>query len=143
MTERNKWNSASILTFAIALSIVVFLLCYLPQKYFLKFGEIVIVLFLFYIPLCMYFWQPSESGKEKLNYWCWFMLFSIAWTFIGIFIGSLRYRVPYFSVLRLKLTTWQKMGYLGILAMGPLFLLLSFLSLIRCALFAAINSIIS
>ena len=59
------------------------------------------------------------------------LVFSIAWTFVGPFIGSLIYRVSYIDLITFQDDALDKVGYLGPLAMGPFFFVVAATSIVR------------
>ena len=81
--------------------------------------------------MCFYFWQPHESGKEKMNYWVWLTVFGVAWTFVGFGIGALIYRVSYLGLLTLQSAAWKSLGWMGPLAVGPFLIVLGVVSIMR------------
>ena len=81
--------------------------------------------------MCWFFWQPQVDGREPIRWWIWMLVFSIAWTFIGPFIGSLIYRVSYLGLLTFQDKAWGNVGYLGPLAMGPFLFVLAVVSILR------------
>ena len=80
---------------------------------------------------CFYFWQPHESGKEKMRFWIKFTVFGVVWTFVGFGIGALIYRVPYLGLLTLQSAAWKSLGWMGPLAVGPFLVILGLVSIMR------------
>ena len=81
--------------------------------------------------MCFYFWQPQETGKEKMHYWVWVTVLGVAWTFVGFGIGALIYRVSYFGLLTLQPVAWKNLGWMGPLAIGPFLVALGLVSIMR------------
>ena len=79
--------------------------------------------------LCIYYWQGKELDKIKPNL---FMIsFGLLWTFFGFFIGTLIYRASFVRIITFDQEELNKLGYLGILAVGPFVFLLGVVSSIR------------
>jgi len=90
--------------------------------------------------ICFYFWQPQESGKEKMDYWVWITVFGVAWTFVGFGIGALIYRVPYLGLLTLQPAAWKSLGWMGPLAVGPFLVVLGLVSIVRKGVLNLLNN---
>jgi hypothetical protein len=122
----------------------VFLLCAITAIYYIPFepktrialAALSIVLLL----MCFYFWQPHESGKEKMDYYVWFTVFGVAWTFVGFGIGALIYRVSYLGLLTLQSAAWKSLGWMGPLAVGPFVVVLGLVSIMRKGILTLLNN---
>ena len=123
---------------------IVFLLCAIIAIYYtpfepktrIAFAALSIVLLL----VCLYFWQPHESEKEKMDYWVWFTVFGVAWTLVGFGIGALIYRVSYLGLLRLQSAAWKSLGWMGPLAVGPFLVVLGLVSIMRKGILNLLNN---
>jgi len=102
----------------------------------IAFAALSIVLLL----VCLYFWQPHESEKEKMDYWVWFTVFGVAWTFVGFGIGALIYRVSYLGLLTLQSTAWKSLGWMGPLAVGPFLVVPGLVSIMRKEILNLLNN---
>jgi len=122
---------------------IVFLLCAIPAICYSPFepktrialGALSIVVLL----MCFYFWQLQEKGKEKMDYWVWCTVFGVGWTFVGLWIGALIYRVSYLDLLALQSTAWEGLGWMGPLAIGPFLVLLGLVSILRKGILKLLN----
>jgi hypothetical protein len=123
---------------------IVFLFCAITAIYYAPFepktrialAALSIVLLL----MCLYFWQLHESGKEKMDYWAWFTVFGVAWTFVGFGIGALIYRVSYLGLLTLQSAAWKSLGWMGPLAVGPFLVVLGLVSIMRKEILNLLNN---
>jgi len=117
----------------IFLLLTILLICYfVPFNYHFKIG--IFIALIPTIAICLYFWQPFEMGKERLSFWIKFLLFGIIWSFVGLVVASLIYRVSLLKLLQFDSSAWGKIRYLGILGMGPFFAVISAVSILRIAL---------
>jgi hypothetical protein len=139
MTTRAKYATSSVASIIIVTLLGGYSLFSLPLEFEIQCTLVVVLLITFVA--CLFFWQPSQVGEEKLVFWSLFTLFGVAWTFIGFCIGSAIYRVPYSEVLRLDSDALNSMGYLGPLAIGPLVFLVGVVTLLRRAVFRLIDGI--
>jgi heme/copper-type cytochrome/quinol oxidase subunit 4 len=123
---------------------IVFLLCAITAIYYTPFEPTTRIALAFLsivlLLMCFYFWQPHESGKEKMDYWVWFTVFGVAWTFVGFGIGALIYRVSYLGLLTLQSAAWKSLGWMGPLAVGPLLVVLGLVSIMRKAILNLLNN---
>ena len=123
---------------------IVFLLCAITAIYYTPFEPTTRIALAFLsivlLLMCFYFWQPHESGKEKIDYWVWFTVFGVAWTFVGFGIGALIYRVSYLGLLTLQSAAWKSLGWMGPLAVGPLLVVLGLVSIMRKAILNLLNN---
>jgi hypothetical protein len=88
---------------------------------------------------CFYLWQAHEGGKEKADFWVRFTVFGVAWTFVGLWIGSLIYRVSYVGLLTLQSAPWEALGWMGPLAIGPFLVVLGLVSIMRKVILNLLN----
>lgn len=130
-----KKNLSKIDWIANGLALFIFLFCTIIAIYYTPFEpktRIALVgLSLVLIFLCFYFWQPQESGKEKMHYWVWVTVLGVAWTFVGFGIGALIYHVSYFGILTLQSIAWKNLGWMGPLAIGPFLVAVGLVSIMR------------
>ena len=123
---------------------IVFLLCAIAAIYYTPFepktrialAALSVVLLLMFF----YFWQPHESGKEKMDYYVLFTVFGVAWTFVGFGIGALIYRVSYLGLLTLHSASWKSLGWMGPLAVGPFLVVLGLVSIMRKGILNLLNN---
>jgi hypothetical protein len=123
---------------------IVFLLCAISAIYYTPFepktrialAALSVVLLLMFF----YFWQPHESGKEKMDYYVLFTVFGVAWTFVGFGIGALIYRVSYLGLLTLQSASWKNLGWMGPLAIGPFLIALGLVSIMRKGILNLLNN---
>jgi hypothetical protein len=90
--------------------------------------------------ICLYFWQERESGKQNMSFWIWFAVFGVVWTFVGNGIGALIYRVSYIGLLSFESATWKAVGCMGPLAMGPLFVIIALVNIVRKGILNLLNN---
>jgi hypothetical protein len=93
--------------------------------------------------MCLYSWQERESGKQNTSFWIWFAVFGVVWTFVGNGIGALIYRVSYFGLLTFQSATWKAVGWMGPLAIGPLFVVIGLVSIVRKVILNLLNNKLS
>ena len=123
---------------------IVFLLCPIAAIYYIPFEPKTRIALAFLsvmlLLMCFYFWQPHESGKEKMNYWVWLTVFGVAWTFVGFGTGALIYRVSYLGLLTLQSAAWKSLGWMGPLAVGPFLVALGLVSVMRKRILNLLNN---
>ena len=123
---------------------IVFLLCSITAIYYTPFEPktriALVALSIVLMLMCFYFWQPHESGKEKMHYWVWVTVFGVAWTFVGFGIGALIYRVSYVGLLTLQSVAWKSLGWMGPLAVGPFLVGLGLVSIMRKGILNLLNN---
>jgi hypothetical protein len=123
---------------------IVFLLCAISAIYYAPFEPktriALVALSIMLLLMCFYFWQPHESGKEKINYWVWLMVFGVVWTFVGFGIGALIYNASYLGLLALQSAAWKSLGWMGPLAVGPFLVVLGLVSIIRKGILNLLNN---
>ena len=90
--------------------------------------------------ICFYFWQPQESGKEKMVYWVWITVLGVVWTFAGLWIGSLIYPASYLGLLTLQSADWEALGWMGPLVIGPFAAVLGLVSVMRRGILNLLNN---
>jgi hypothetical protein len=89
---------------------------------------------------CFYLWQPQEGGKEKLGFWVRFSVFGVAWTFVGLYVGSVIYRVSYVGLLTFQAAAWEGLGWMGPLAIGPFLVVLGLVCIMRKVMLNLLNN---
>jgi hypothetical protein len=123
---------------------IVFLICAIIPIYYItsdpRIRIALAALTIVVLLICLYFWQERESGKQNMSFWIWFAVFGVVWTFVGNGIGALIYRVSYIGLLSFEPTTWKAVGWMGPLAMGPLFVILALVSIVRKEILSLLNN---
>lgn len=135
--SRRDWIANSVAS-------IVFLLCAIAAIYYTPFEPKIRIalaaLSIMLLLMCFYFWQPHESGREKMHYWVWVTVLGVAWTFIGFGIGAVIYRVSYLGLLTLQPAAWKSLGWMGPLAVGPFLVVLGLVSIMRKGILNLLNN---
>jgi hypothetical protein len=123
---------------------IVFLLCAVVVIYYTPFepktriGLVALAIVL--LLMCFYFWQLHESGKEKMHYWVWVIVFGVVWTLVGFGVGALIYNASYLGLLTLQSAAWKSLGWMGPLAVGPFLVVLGLVSIMRKGILNLLNN---
>ena len=123
---------------------IVFLICAITAIYYISSDPRVQIplaaLSIVVLLICLYSWQEREGGKQNIGFWLWFAIGGVVWTFVGSGIGALIYGVSYLGLLTFKTAAWKAVGWMGPLAMGPLFAIVALVNIVRKAILNLLNN---
>lgn len=84
------------------------------------------------IAIAIYFWSNEKQyGDDARRDYIDYFVLGVIWTIISVIAISLIYGLSIVDILMFSRDAWSKVSYLGVLAIGPLIVIVSIASLLR------------